>query len=152
MLNIQPYSSEYKEQCLVVFKSNIPQYFLLEELKEFSDWLDQKASDGRYYIALQQDVVVACGGYFCDKNRNKLGLSWGMVHVNLQGTGIGTRLTQYRIQKMMAEFPNETYMIDTSQHTFGFYQKLGFVTKEITPNGFGEGMDKYYMEFVHHNG
>lgn len=146
MINIEVYKPKHKASCLAIFKSNMPQYFLQEEFNDFDEWLDKEALNERYFVCLQQNQVVACGGYFYDEERKKAGLSWGMVEQKLHGTGIGTQLTLFRIQKMRTEFPNETYMIDTSQHTAPFYLKMGFVTKEITPNGFGEGLDKYYME------
>lgn len=146
MITIHPYLSTYKESCLEIFKSNMPQYFLANELEDFSQWLDDKALDGRYYIGMHDNSVVACGGYFYDPKKQKAGLSWGMVHANLHGTGIGSLLTTYRIQKMMQEFPHSIHMMDTSQHTYQFYQKFGFVVRKIIPNGFGNGMDQYYME------
>jgi predicted GNAT family N-acyltransferase len=146
MTTIEVYHPKHKEACLVVFKSNMPKYFLLEELTDYDQWLDEKASNGRYFVCLQENQVVACGGYFYDEDREKAGLSWGMVNAELHGTGIGTQLTTYRVQKMKEAFPDSTYMIDTSQHTAPFYERMGFVTQEVTPNGYGEGMDKYYME------
>lgn len=146
MTTIEIYSPKYKADCLLIFKSNMPKYFLLEEYNDFDKWLDEKALNNRYFVYLQDNQVVACGGYFYDGNRKKAGLSWGMVHAGLHGTGIGTQLTAFRIQKMKEAFTGSIYMIDTSQHTAPFYQKMGFVTKEVTPNGFGEGLDRHYME------
>ena len=146
MTTIEVYNPTHKEACIEVFKSNMPKYFLAEELNDFDQWLDEKASNGRYFVCFQEKQIVACGGYFYDDDRQKSGLSWGMVNSELHGTGIGTQLTAFRVQKMKATFPDSIYMIDTSQHTAPFYEKMGFVTKEITPNGFGEGLDKYYME------
>lgn len=146
MTTIESYSPTHKKACLEAFKSNMPKFFLLEEFHDFDKWLDEKALDGRYFVCLQADQVVACGGYFYDEAQKKAGLSWGMVHSKLHGTGIGTQLTAFRIQKMKAAFPDAIYKIDTSQHTAPFYERMGFVTKTITPNGFGEGLDQYYME------
>jgi predicted GNAT family N-acyltransferase len=148
MTTIEVYNPKYKAECLLVFKSNMPKYFLQEELNDFDKWLDEETSNGRYFVCLQENQVVACGGYFYDDDRQKAGLSWGMVNETLHGTGIGTQLTKFRIQEMKATFPEATYMIDTSQHTAPFYEKMGFVNKEITPNGFGEGMHKHYMEIA----
>ena len=32
-----------------------------------------------------------------------------------------------------------------SQHTYRFFEKFGFIVKQISKNGFGEGLDKYDM-------
>jgi len=146
MTKIEIYTPKHKAACLRVFKSNMPKYFLLEELNDFDKWLDEKALNDRYFVGLQGSQVVACGGYFYDEERKKAGLSWGMVEANRHGIGIGTQLTTFRVQEMKTAFPDSIYMIDTSQHTAPFYQKMGFVTKKISPNGFGEGLDQYYME------
>lgn len=145
-MEIKTYTPQYKQQCLEAFKSNMPKYFMDEEYPLFEKWLDEVALDGRYYVILENDQVLGCGGYFYHQSYKKAGLSWGLVDSKLHGKGIGSILTKFRIQKMMEEFPELEHMIDTSQHTAPFYEKMGFVTKEITPNGFGPGLDKYYME------
>lgn len=124
----------------------MPLYFMDKELPLFEQWLDDKGSDGCYFVVQKGTELVACGGYFYHDEIKKHGLSWGMVDANLHGQGVGSILTKYRVKKMMEEFPNAQYMIETSQRTFQFYKKMGFVTKKITLNGFGEGLDNYYME------
>jgi len=145
-MNIKVYHPKHKEQCIAIFKSNMPLYFMDKELPLFEKWLDEKGLDGQYFVIEEAEKLLACGGYFYHDVIKKHGLSWGMVDAKLHGQGIGRILTKYRVEKMIEKFPNAEYMIETSQHTFKFYQKMGFVTKKITPNGFGEGLDNYYME------
>ena len=145
-MTITPYQSSDKERCLAIFNSNRPQYFMDEELPLFSTWLDERALDGCYFVVKQEGKIVACGGYYHDPRYKKAGLSWGMVDAALHGKGIGKKLTTYRLQKMMENHPNSCYMLDTSQHTYQFYEKLGYRVVKITKDGFGLGMDKYYME------
>jgi hypothetical protein len=146
MLIISIITPSFKNQCIQLFNSNRPLYFLEKELKPFTIWLDNNAIDGRYYVGIIKGKVVACGGYFFDKEKNIAGLSWGMVNSNLHGKGLGKEFTIFRIKKMLTEYPNQNCMIETSQHTFKFYQKLGFITKKIIKDGFGKGLDNYYME------
>ena len=35
--------------------------------------------------------------------------------------------------------------LDTSQHTYRFFEKFGFSVNQISKNGYGEGLDKYDM-------
>ncbi|SVC90586.1 uncharacterized protein METZ01_LOCUS343440, partial [marine metagenome] len=35
--------------------------------------------------------------------------------------------------------------LDTSQHTYRFFEKFGFIVKQISKNGYGERLDKYDM-------
>ena len=39
-------------------------------------------------------------------------------------------------------------LLDTSQHTFGFFEKLGFVTTKITKDGYTLGLNRYDMKLV----
>ena len=143
---IIPYTPSYKNECIQLFNSNRPLYFLKEELKLFTIWLDKNGIDGNYFIAISQGKVIACGGYFFDKEKKSAGLAWGMVDSKLHGKGIGKKFTVFRIKKMMEEYPDKNYMIETSQHTYKFYIKMGFKIKKITKDGFGKGLDNYYME------
>lgn len=64
-----------------------------------------------------------------------------MVRNDLIGTRIGKKLTEFRIAGSQEKFGDLPLVISTSQHTAGFYEKLGFVTVEHTPDGFGPGID-----------
>lgn len=142
---IEPYNIEHKAACLAIFKSNMPKYFAEKELPEFIRWLENGALTTPYFIVKKANQIVACGGYYYDSRYEKGGLSWGMVDAALHGQGIGKQLTQYRIQHMIDAYPKQSYMIETSQHTFQFYEKLGFVIEKITPDGFSKGLDNYLM-------
>lgn len=144
-MKIRPYSLKDKIYCIRIFRSNAPKYFALHEFELFVRWLEN-SSVNDYYVVEQNANIIACGGIYVDERYNKASLSWGMVHSNFHGEGVGKKFTEFRIEKMMAKYPDLAYMMETSQHVKGFYEKLGFQTKEITPNGFGEGLDKYYME------
>ena len=72
-------------------------------------------------------------------------LTWGMVQRDLQGQGYGKALTLYRLDAIKAEYDNVSVIIDTSQHTKGFYEKQGFVVQSIEKDGFDQGLDKYLM-------
>lgn len=117
-----------------------------EERQPFLDWLQtEEALSGRYFVVIIDDKVLACGGYFPRTDQAQTGLSWGMVHQDHHKQGIGSLLTQFRLQALTKEFPNWPCCINTSQHTQAFYQRYGFVTKSLVLNGFGEGLHDYCM-------
>lgn len=145
MLQIRNYKAEDKTRCLELFQSNFPKYFAPHELPLFDKWLDT-CNSKEYFVAVKQGEILACGGVFMDNRFDKAGLSWGMVHSDFHGQGIGREFTLFRVEKMKELFPGESAMLETSQYTFAFYEKLGFVTKKMELNGFGGGFDKYYME------
>jgi GNAT superfamily N-acetyltransferase len=141
------YTSVFRERCIEIFKSNLPKFFAPEELQLFADFLDHDIEDD-YYVVQEDGLVLACGGIFLDEGTDEAGLSWGMVHAEHHLKGIGKLFTQYRIDLLKKVYPGKNYKIDTSQHTAGFYEKNGFKTVGIVPDGFGKGIDKYMMKMV----
>lgn len=145
MLTIRNFTKEDKNRCLEIFESNFPKYFAEHERLDFNRWLDTPNSN-EYFVAEKEGEIIACGGVYIDKRFNKAGLSWGMVHSDFHRKGIGKEFTLFRVNKMQELFPTYKAMLETSQYTFGFYEKIGFEVKKIEPNGFGGGFDKYSME------
>ena len=143
-MKIINYTKIFREDCITIFKSNLPKYFALEELPLFENFLDQNTEEN-YFIVKMDGHVIGCGGFFLDTKNNMAGLSWGMVHADYHGKGIGQALTQYRIDLLKKTYPALPYKIETSQHTAEFYEKNGFRTVEIVPDGFSKGIDKYTM-------
>lgn len=140
---IRPYQASDFAACMAIFDSNCPPYFIPEERQPYGDWLREKALDGRYFVLEKDQEVLACGGWFWEAEG--LGLSWGMVHQDHHKQGLGTQLTRYRVAAGLAAFPKAAFRLCTSQHTEAFYQRMGFVTETITPDGFGPGLDRYDM-------
>lgn len=133
------------EACLAVFDSNMPKYFAASEREEYLEFLNDP-DDRQQYLVLEQDKkIVGCGGYYVATNANWGGLSFGMVTRDLHGTGLGKKLLLTRL-KRLAEFQEvQEIILDTSQYIFRFFQKLGFEVLQITPNGYGNRMDRYDM-------
>ncbi|MEL6675732.1 MAG: GNAT family N-acetyltransferase [Bacteroidota bacterium] len=141
---IRPYEASDRAACLRIFRSNQPTYFTPEELGLFTTWLDEK-TDENYWVIQIEGQVIGCGGIFWDDRVPGAGLSWGMVHQDLHGQGWGKIFTIERLKRIQQTYPNQPCHIDTSQHTAAFYEKLGFSTHEIIPEGFGPGLDQYKM-------
>ena len=143
---IETYCEGDRADCLAIFDGNLPKFFAPEERDEFSDYLDRVERDEHPYLTVRQgEAMVACGGLWIDAQRREARLAWGMVARDLHGRGIGRMLTEARLA-LARETPGvERVGLETSQHTFGFYEKFGFRTTKITPNGFGAGLDCYAM-------
>jgi predicted GNAT family N-acyltransferase len=71
---------------------------------------------------------------------------WGMVGKIHHKKGYGKQLFEFRVKAIKERFPDHKIILDTSQHTYGFFAKLGYKVTKITPNAYGEGLDKYDME------
>lgn len=143
-MNILLYTPAFREQCMQLFESNLPKFFAPEERTQFSDWLDHDAGKD-YYVVEEQGRIVACGGVFLDDVTGEAGLSWGMVDAAHHGRGIGRQFTMHRIALLKKQYPDAVYKIETSQHTAAFYEKMGFRTLEVIPDGFSKGYDQYNM-------
>lgn len=143
-MKIINYTQIFREDCIKIFKSNLPKFFAMEELPFFESFLDQDTEDN-YFVVKIDGQIIGCGGIFLDSKSNVGGLSWGMVHADYHGKGIGKAFTQFRIDLLKKTYPSIPYKIETSQHTAEFYEKNGFKTVEIVPDGFSKGIDKYTM-------
>ena len=145
MTKIRAYAPADHPACLAIFRSNLPKYFAPEELPLFTSWLD-KPDLADYYVLEVAGKVVGCGGFYALPEQQLANLAWGMIHAEYHGRGYGRQLTDYRLQQMRERYPGYRLQLSTSQHTFGFYEKQGYVVLEVIKNGFGEGLDKYIME------
>lgn len=143
LMKIQPYSKDNFDQCVDIFVSNLDKYFAEHELADFKTYLNYAATSNTYFVIVDEGDVAACGGY--EKMGDVVGLTWGLVKRNLHGYGYGKALTTYRLNAIKGKYPGAAILIDTSQHTKGFYEKQGFVVQSIEKDGFEQGLDKYMM-------
>ena len=51
----------------------------------------------------------------------------------------------YRLNEIKNKYKDIEIHLDTSQHTYRFFEKVGFRVTQISKNGYGEGLDKYDM-------
>lgn len=68
-----------------------------------------------------------------------------MVDQNLHGQGLGRRLMEARLTAISASGGISRVTLGTSQHTKQFYLRFGFVPVDVTPDGYGPGIDRWNM-------
>lgn len=152
-MTLRPYEPTDFDACVAAFKSNMPQYFLPEELDDYANWLRnygngiayKPGSEEHYFVAEEDGLLVACGGVFMEKENNMAGMVWGMVDQRLHRRGIGRKFLLYRIQFIRAHCDTCKIRLDTTQHSRPFFEKFGFTVVKFTENGYGEGMHRYDM-------
>ena len=149
---IKKYSTSDYDQCVNIFKSNIPEYFAKDELSDFQDYIKNisKTKDGwtdSFYILKRDKKLVGCAGLGLNKSKKIATLSWGMVDKNYHRNGIGTQLTNYRLNLLESYNLDLKIRLDTSQHSYLFYEKFGFKIEDIEKDGYEKGMHKYYMVY-----
>ena len=139
MANVRKYESEDLEPVVAVFRSNIPKYFGPSEEAGLRGFLAAMRADDYYVIEVDGEIVGA-GGIALNED-DTVSLCWGMVREDHLGTGLGRKLTEFRVAASREKFGDRAMVTSTSQHTEGFYEKFGFRTVEHTPDGFGPGID-----------
>lgn len=144
--NIRRFASPDLPQVVEIFRSNIPKYFGPGEEQGLLDFLQDYAED--YYVVEIEGEVIGAGGIALNDDET-VSLCWGMIRSDHLGTGLGKKLTEFRIEKSHEKFGNLPLVTSTSQHTQGFYEKFGFVLTEHTPDGFGPGLDICKMKLDH---
>lgn len=135
------------EACMALFDSNVPDYFHDAERDEFAAFL--AALPGPYLVLVSDDgEVVGCGGYARVAGTGRADLCWGMVSKSVHRRGLGRALTQARIDRVLEDPTVTEVVLNTSQHTVGFYERLGFETVAVTPDGYAPGLDRCDMRLV----
>ena len=146
-MNVRKYTLDDFESCLEVFDTNVPEFFRTEERNEFSSFL--RALPGPYLVLLDEtERVVGCGGYAVPEGTASADLCWGMVRRELHGRGYGRVLTQLLMERVLGDPTVREIALNTSQHTAGFYEGLGFSTTEIEKDGYGPGLDRCEMRLA----
>lgn len=153
---IRTYLAKDRTSCLKIFKSNCPQYFDISELKDFEIWLNgqdhqkiayQNTKVENYYVVQKDDEVIGCGGFYIVSDTPIASMAWGMIHHDFHKQGLGQLLFQFRLDAIKKTYPRNDISLNTSQHTFRFFERFDFKVIKITADGFAKGMDKYSMLF-----
>lgn len=145
MLTVRPYRAEDREACLALFDGNTPRFFHESEREGFVAWLGDQALHLPYLVIERDGHVVACGGHAVEPDGTSVALCWGMVGNGLHGQGLGRALTEARLAAARATPGVRRVVLDTSQHTQGFYARFGFETMKVTPDGYAPGIDRWDM-------
>ena len=146
-MKLRPFQSSDKITCLAIFESNLPQYFAEREREEFSIYLNEECFPN-YWVLEDEDKIVGCGGIYENFKKNSVGLAWGMIHNDYHKKGYGAFLTKFRVERMVEQYPTHIKRLATSQHTFPFYERMGFKVAKITEKGFDNHIDRYDMILV----
>ena len=113
---------------------------MLEYLERYS---------ANYYVIEDDSTIAGCGGINISEDGKTGTISWDIFHPQHQRKGWGTKLLKYRLQKLAENKKIEKIIVRTSQLTFSFYEKNGFVLVETVTDYWAPGFDLYRMEYVH---
>lgn len=143
-MDAREYGPEDLESCLEIFDTNVPEFFTPDEREEYTSFL--RALPGPYLVLMNEGrEIVGCGGYALREGTGVADLCWGMVRRDLHGLGHGRDLTRLRIERVLDDNTVREIALNTSQHTAGFYEGLGFRTTEVRKDGYAPGLDRYEL-------
>ena len=143
MVKILAYQEQYLPDLKEIFFENVPRYFAAREWEDLVDYLERHGDT--YYLLLSAGEVIGAGGFhYPDEKTGRL--SWDFLSEKAKGKGLGRRLIEHCLEKMMLGERLEKIEVWTSQHACAFYQKFGFQTVRTEKDHWGEGLDLYLME------
>ncbi len=140
---IRPYTNKDRKRLLQLLRLNTPKYFNHSEEKDFILYLDHHLEN--YFVLEQNDIVVSAGGFNTFDEGKTMRLAWHIVHPDYHGQGLGTTLTQYRINSIKKIPTVQLIVVRTSQLVYPFYEKMGFELKKVEKDFWAEGFDLYEM-------
>lgn len=152
--HIRPYDVNDRISCMLAFQSNLPEFFTIPEIAQFERWLNRfdpttPSETGfhfYYFVVVLNQQLIGCGGFVYEIDKNKINFAWGLIDRSFHKKGFGKMLFDYRIKKMKELYPTATIVLDTTQHSYTFFQKYGFVTEKYTADGYTTGMHRYDMK------
>jgi N-acetylglutamate synthase-like GNAT family acetyltransferase len=146
-MNIRPYASDDLSVCLTLFESNVSEYFSPSERPIFEQYL--RAVPKHYYVIENEGSrIVACGGFDLRPDKNGAKLRWDIVHRSEQRRGFGRQLLASRLERLSKDPFVHRVLVDTSQFSSGFYERMGFALIRQTPDGIAPGFDDCELELI----
>lgn len=141
---IRPFENLDKPALFKIFMLNTPDFFAVEEKKDFEAYLDEHAET--YFVVEEYGVIVGCGGYHFNVTKTEGRISWDLFHPEYRGKGFGRQLVSHCLEAIKNEPSVEIISVWTSQLAFQFYARFGFKIIEIKKDYWGKGLDLYRME------
>jgi len=139
---IRPYKIGDKQACLAIFDSSIPDFFDPSERELLNGFLDDPL--GTYFV-IERDGKVVGGGGFRTEDRGQARFTWGMVHRDHHGEGLGRLMAEHRLQEIENSGKYSEIEIFTTPKVAPFFRKFGFVDQQLKKDGFAPGMDQVQM-------
>ncbi|WP_231583534.1 GNAT family N-acetyltransferase [Rufibacter radiotolerans] len=143
-MEIRTYKQEDKALVIALLKLNTPEFFDPTEQNDLEEYLDNKVED--YFVVEENAEVIGAGGinYFPEEKTARI--SWDIIKPDLQGKGVGRKLTEYRINHLSRNKEIELIVVRTTQLVYKFYEKMGFKLNKVEKDFWAPNFDLYQME------
>lgn len=144
MVVIRAFEVRDREIVLSVMQENIPAYFAQDEMEDLKYYLDFEIE--QYFVLEAEGKIVACGGINLELEERRGVISWDIVLPSEQGKGYGRKLLEHGIAILKSMPDIDRITVRTSQLTYLFYQKNGFILNQIVKDYWAKDFDLYSME------
>jgi len=141
---IRAYNKDDNRDLIELLRLNTPKFFDPSEEKDFIEYLERHSEN--YFVILDSQTIVGAGGinYGFD-NGETARISWDIIHPDKQGKGLGTKLTNFRINEIKRNLKIKKIVVRTTQLVHVFYKKVGFQLEKIEKDYWAQGFDLYQM-------
>lgn len=144
-LTYRKYEAQDLERLRAMFFSNIPPYFDESEWPLFEKFLaNDLGTNWIYEVALHEGRIVGAGGIGL-KPDGTVNMAWGMLDRNEHKKGFGRLLLEHRLEWAERAFPGLPVSVTTSQYTYGFFERLGFIVTEFKEDFWAKDLHLYRM-------
>lgn len=143
-MQIRTFHSSDTPRLLELLRLNTPEYFSASEEDDLVFYLNNEIE--QYFVLLVNNEIMGCGGFNFSEDLKIGKISWDIFHPKSQGKGLGTALTNYRIELLKEIKSIEKISVRTSQLVYPFYAKFGLELKEVIKDYWADGFDLYHLE------
>ncbi|MBI0476473.1 GNAT family N-acetyltransferase [Sphingomonas sp. MA1305] len=144
---VRAYDPADRAAVLAIFDSNLPEYFGAGDREWLEETLDDP--DGPAFVVTVDGAAAAFGGYELWEHYNKALLYWGMASRRFHRAGLGRLLLFARLAHaaQAAEPATRWVTVDTSPRVAPFFERCGFETTAVWPQGYRSGMTMHELRF-----
>ena len=141
---IRPYAPSDRQALLEIFKRNTPEYFDPAEINDFTKYLDEFSDT---YLTIEHQNKIAGGtGYYISHDDRSGHISWIFIHPDFKGLGLGREAVENCLAILKSNPNVERLGVATSQLTYRFFERFGFVLVRTENDYWGPGLHLYLMQ------
>jgi [ribosomal protein S18]-alanine N-acetyltransferase len=141
--SVRPYKITDFDDVLGLLQSNIPDFFDLNELSDFQNYLLHFRED--YFVVEFENKIIAAGGVNYLPKEKLARLAWDMVRKNYHKKGLGAMLLNHRIKHIQTKTSYTKVDVRSSQFAFRFYEKQNFKLIHKIKDYWAPGFDLYHL-------
>ena len=142
-LTIRQYKTTDKQRLIEILKLNVPKFFVESEVRDLCNYLDNNVEE--YFVTEFNGEILGAGGINFENDYKTATISWDFIHPDFHGKGIGKKLLAHRLDFLKSFATIQVVLVRTSQHAYKFYEKSGFVVKEVHKDYWAQNFDMYKM-------